>query len=394
MSDIVIERQGEWPDSLRLARARATPALGPRLLVFSGGSALNDTSRRLKAYTHNSAHLITPFDSGGSSQILRTAFAMPAVGDLRSRLMALAEESDLGQPDTYRLFSHRLPREGAPADLAAEVVALLAGRHPLLLALNAPMRPLIASYLDRFAAEVPADFDYRGASLGNLILAGGYLDNNRALDPVLFLMSKMAEVRGTVRPIADVNLEIGAELADGRRVIGQRQVTGKEVAPLDSPISRLFLADGGRELPATAVPLPEQNRRLIARSDLILYPPGSLFSSVIANLLPAGVGRAVAARQVPKIYVPSLGQDPECLGMDLCDQIAALLAPLNRDLDQTEPPRRLISHVICDRQVPARVAEAVEARHGIPCHRLDLCAEGRADRYDPTALSELLISLC
>lgn len=93
-----VERELRLPDDLRVARAQSAPHLGPRILFFSGGSALNGISRRLKQYTFNSMHLITPFDSGGSSQTLRQAFDMPAVGDLRSRLMALADESVLGQP--------------------------------------------------------------------------------------------------------------------------------------------------------------------------------------------------------------------------------------------------------------------------------------------------------
>ncbi|KUP93349.1 GAK system CofD-like protein [Tritonibacter horizontis] len=393
MSDIAILRQATVPDNLRLARSRAAPNLGPRLLFFSGGSALNDISRTLKQYTHNSAHLITPFDSGGSSQVLREAFGMPAVGDLRSRLMALADETELGQPDIYRLFSHRLPKEAKDKVLAREVARLFDGSHPLLKALSKPMRQLIVGYLRHFKAAAPADLDYRNASIGNLILAGGYLDNDRVLEPVLFLMSKMVDVRGTVRPIADVNLQIGAELEDGRRVIGQRQMTGKESAPLGTRITRLFLSDGIDALPADAVRLPKRNQKLIETSDLICYPPGSLFSSVIANLLPAGVGRAIAARRVPKVYIPSLGVDPECHGMQLTDQIAALLAPLRADLGHSVPTDALLTHVICDSQTPAPELDRAQRAHGVSCHRYPLARQDRPDRYDPTEVCTTLISL-
>ncbi len=393
MSDIAILRQATVPDNLRLARSLAAPNLGPRLLFFSGGSALNEISRRLKHYTHNSSHLITPFDSGGSSQVLREAFAMPAVGDLRSRLMALADETELGQPDIYRLFSHRLPKSGPDRDLDEEVQCLFDGSHRLLQALSKPMRQLIVGYLRHFQAAAPTDLDYRNASIGNLILAGGYLDNERGLEPVLFLMSKMVDVRGTVRPIADVNLQIGAELEDGRRVIGQRLMTGKECAPLGSRITRLFLSDGHRELAAKAVRLPKRNQKLIQTSDLICYPPGSLFSSVICNLLPAGVGRAIAARPVPKVYIPSLGADPECHGMRLSDQIAALLDPLRRDLGSGDDTTGLLTHVLCDEQVPAKELARAARDHAVTCHRLPLAKDGQPDRYDPNAICALLISL-
>ena len=78
MSDhLTITRTVQLPDKIRLARFARAPELGPKVLFFSGGSALNPLSRRLINYTHNSIHLITPFDSGGSSAVLRKAFGMP-----------------------------------------------------------------------------------------------------------------------------------------------------------------------------------------------------------------------------------------------------------------------------------------------------------------------------
>mgnify|MGYP003643803389 FL=1 len=197
----------------------AAPEDGPRLLFFSGGTALNGISRRLKAYTHNSIHLITPFDSGGSSQVLRRAFDMPAVGDLRSRLMALADEAVEGQAQTYHLFVHRLAKDD-PAGAHAEYVTLIDGTHPLLLDVAQPARCVIDRLLAGFDAHMHPGFDLRGASVGNLILAGSYFENGRKLEPALDLMTEMAGVQGFVRTIVDINLEIGAELADGSTVIG------------------------------------------------------------------------------------------------------------------------------------------------------------------------------
>lgn len=392
MVSLKIQREVQLPDDLRVRRALSAPHLGPRILFFSGGSALNDISRRLKRYTFNSMHLITPFDSGGSSQALRQAFDMPAVGDLRSRLMALADESELGQPDIYAMFNHRLPKAGKQSELQAEVEAMCAGKHPLIKAISRPMRRLIQTFLQNFAAQVPDDFDYRNASIGNLIIAGGYFGHDRELEPVLFLMSKMVDVRGTVRAIVDANLQLGVELVDGRRIIGQRQISGKEVAPIDSAIARAFIADHAGEISPSDIPLPKRNRKLIRQADVMCYPPGSLYSSVIANLLPSGVGREVAGREAPKLYLPSLGHDPEALGHSLADQVAAILAPLQADLDKPAPAECLMSHVLCDLSVDPSACAEVTDRHGIPCVRLPLVS-AEAHKYDPERVCEALASI-
>ena len=71
------------PDLVRVARYQRAPELGPRLLFFSGGTALREVSQILTDYTHNSFHLITPFVAGGNSATLRRAFGMISVGDFR-----------------------------------------------------------------------------------------------------------------------------------------------------------------------------------------------------------------------------------------------------------------------------------------------------------------------
>lgn len=394
MSDLQITRNAEFPDTLRVARARSLPNLGPRLLFFSGGSALNEIARVLKLYTHNSIHLITPFDSGGSSQVLREAFEMPAVGDLRSRLMALADESVLGQPDIFRLFSYRFPKNATRADLAEEFATLMDGRHRLMKAISQPMRSLILSQLKVFAAKCPAEFNFAGASVGNLILAGGYLANDRALEPVLFLMSKMVAVQGTVRAIVDRNLDIGAVLHDGTEVSTQRLLTGKDASPIASAIRDFFLLDRGVRLSGEDVPLPKRNRKLIGQADLICYPPGSLFSSVIANLLPKHVGRSVAQRTVPKIYLPSLGADPECHGMTLTDQVDALLSALRTDAGAETPVSDLMTAVLCDNDAfNGQDAVRLTTRFGLPLVPLPLRKANDPLRYDPEKVCEALLSM-
>ena len=125
-----ITHTARLPDPVKLARYLKSPELGPRVLFFSGGTALTGVSRELKRYTHNSIHLVTPFDSGGSSAKLRKAFAMPSIGDLRSRLTALADENITGHPDVYQLFTYRFPTTEPPDALLTSLESMIRGKEP------------------------------------------------------------------------------------------------------------------------------------------------------------------------------------------------------------------------------------------------------------------------
>ena len=147
-----VTRAVRLPDDLRVLRSSRAPELGPRILFLSGGTALRPVSRTLKQYTHNSVHLITAFDSGGSSAQLRHAFAMPGIGDLRNRIVALADESVRGNPQIYKLFQYRLPSGAEPQPLRAELDSLVSGEHQLVRDIVEPMRRIIQTHL-RFFVE-------------------------------------------------------------------------------------------------------------------------------------------------------------------------------------------------------------------------------------------------
>lgn len=348
MKKISITRQVSIPDVPRIRRYERAPELGPKILFFSGGSALNDISRNLKNYTHNSIHLVTPFDSGGSSAVLRIAFNMPAVGDLRSRMMALADETISGQPEIYRLFAYRLPKDQNPKNLLCELKTIASGKGDLVQQIKNPMRNLICTHLHMFLEAMPDDFELKGASIGNLIIAGSYLNNRCKLDQVIFMFSKLVNVRGQVGTIVNDDLQLAGKLKNGKIIIGQHLLTGKEVSPLDSPISELYLVKSQENPERTEAVLKKKNRKLILDAELICYPPGSFYTSLGANLLPKGVGGAVRDNPCPKIYVPSLGKDPECVGMSLDDNVFQLIQFLRDDAGDDCPVHKLINFVFID----------------------------------------------
>ncbi|MFH1061218.1 MAG: GAK system CofD-like protein [Pseudomonadota bacterium] len=391
-----LTRSLKLPDPLRLARYRRAPEVGPRLLFFSGGTALAGLSRRLIDYTHNSIHLITPFDSGGSSAALRKAFKMLAVGDVRNRLMALADQSVQGNPEIVRLFAYRFPEHEPPPELRARLAEMIAGRDTLVAAVPDPMRKIIRNHLRFFEQKAPKGFDLRGASVGNLVLAGGYLNHERHIDPVIFTFSKLAEVRGIVRPVVNASLHLTARLADGRVVVGQHNLTGRQSAPISSPIKELYLSRNQRG-EAASVPIRPKVAHLIGQAELICYPMGSFYTSLIATLLPQGVCAAVAAAGCPKVYVPNVAGDPEQLGLDAAGSVATLLDYLHRGCPEPASASALLNLVIVDTANAVYPGGAVDVeairRLGVQVVDLPLVSEASEPYLDPGRLLEALLSL-
>lgn len=396
MSIVRVTRRASIPDRVRISRYARAPELGPRILFFSGGSALTEASRVLKKFTHNSVHLVTPFDSGGSSAKLRQAFQMPSIGDLRSRMMALADETVTGHPEVYQLFTYRFPTDAKQRSLASQLDDMVEGRDPMVAPISNPMRQLIRNQLGFFRDAMPEDFDLRGASIGNLILAGGYLNNHQQLDPIIFLFSKLVEVRGTVRAMVDNDLYLGAELEDGSCVIGQHRMTGKEFAPLSLAVKRLFLTRRLDKCVETETTVRKKNRKLISKSDLLCYPPGSFYSSLLANLLPHGVGKAIAGPDCPKVYIPSLGPDPEQIGMTFDRMVTTLIKQLRVDAGNGCTEDRLLNFILLDSKTgiyPSRISRELVHALGVQIIDTRLISERSAPYYDAELLVSAILSL-
>lgn len=383
------------PDPALVARALRAPDQGPRILFFTGGTALKATSQALVAYTHNSSHLVTPFDSGGSSAVLRRHFDMPAVGDLRSRLMALADRTQNGFPKIFDLFSCRLPKDADDAQLRSAMDSLSRGRHPLLTDIAQPMRGVISHHLRLFAREAGPGFDLRGASLGNLVLAAGYLEHDRCMEPIVSIYADLVQARGLVRLIVDANLHLQARLADGRTVVGQHLITGKEHPPLAQPVEKLCLVDPKRGNAPCRPPIQAEVQAAIRDADLVCYPMGSFYSSLVANLLPAGVGQAVSRTPSPKVFVPNTLPDLEAVGLSLREQVRTLLHHLRADDPGTITDPDVLDIVLLDPAVrypgstePERDLDDLSVR--VVRTPLTVRASGAVD---PHLLCQALVSL-
>jgi len=393
---VILKRQRTLPDPIVLERHARCPDLGPKILFFSGGSALKDLCRELITYTHHSIHIITPFDSGGSSAILRKEFDMPAIGDLRSRLMALADRTVRGNPEIRSLFSYRLPVTHSQGALERELQEMILGDHPLCRVVPRPMRTIIRRYLRRFYDNMDRFFDLRGANVGNLVLTGGFLANDRDLESILFIVSKLIRVRGYVTAVVPDNLHIGARLQDGSTILGQHAVTGKETPPITSPVKEIFLCDSLDAPQHVSCSLSGQIAELIQTAGLICFPMGSFYTSLIANVLPCGVGRAVQAATCPKVYIPSLGHDPETIGMTLTDQVATLINYLRRDDPDSILPTDVLDFVLVDRtkgNYPGGVDEKTLTKMGLDVLDVNLFETLPGQTVDPGHLAAALVSL-
>lgn len=325
--------------------------LGARVVFFTGGTALRDCSQHLSRYTFNSVHLVTPFDSGGSSARLRACIPMPAIGDIRNRLLALADRTVV--PDSvFRVCEMRLPLDEEPVVLLAQLQAMVDKGHSLWNNVPRFFAEALRVHIRYFLEHMPASFDPRGANIGNLALTGGYLHHGRRLEPVLHFYSRLLQVRGIVLPLYSGDLHLVAELSNGSRLLGQHRITGKESHPVSCPITKLFLTEHHPD--ACGDPLPVRPKAdplaltFISTADVNCYPMGSFWTSVVANLLPEGVGKAIALTDCAKVYIPNIGHDPEQLGMSVADAVAILLQTLRQDSGQDTPAAMLVERVFVD----------------------------------------------
>jgi len=396
MKSIQVTRSVTLPDPVRLGLFRKSPDLGPKVLFFSGGSALRPLSQELINYTHNSIQIITPFDSGGSSAVLRKHFHMLAVGDLRNRLMALADRSLKGNPPIFELFAHRLPTEAGAGELRDQLIRLVEGKDPLVQRIDDPMRKIIRTHLRFFLARMPDDFDLAGASIGNLILAGGFFNYERQIDPVIYLFSRLVEARGKVRPVVNDDLHLAAEMEDGSIIVGQHNLTGKELPPIRSAVKRLYLTRSLDSTEPAEIQIRSKIRDLILGADLVCFPFGSFYTSLIANLLPRGVGQAVSLADCPKVYIPNSSPDPEQYGMSLYSSVPTLLQSREQDCAMEQPRDRLLNFILLDLklgQYPKPLDLKKIERLGVEVIDARLIREEDAPCLDPMLVLENLLSL-
>ena len=212
----------------------------PRVVIIGGGTGLPVLLRGLKHYPVDITAIVTVADDGGSSGRLRDELNIPPPGDVRNVLAALSEV----EPLIEEMFQHRFKSSN----------------------------------------------ELSGHSLGNLILAAMTSITGDFMYAIQE-MSKVLNVHGNVLPAANQSVVLHAELEDGTIISGESKIpfSGKR-------IKRVFLT------PDTIQPLPE-TIQAIRNADLIIIGPGSLYTSILPNLLVPQIGQEVCEAKAKKVYI-------------------------------------------------------------------------------------------
>jgi uncharacterized cofD-like protein len=235
---------------------------GPRIAAIGGGTGLPVLLRGLKKYTANITAIVTVADDGGSSGRLRGDFGILPPGDIRNCLLALAETESLME----KLFNYRF---GQGEGLA-------------------------------------------GHSLGNLLIAA-LTEITGDFQTAVKEASHVLKVRGKVFPSTLEQVTLGAELADGTHVFGESKIPQAGI-----PLQRVFLT------PASCKAVPEAVAA-IQQADLILLGPGSLFTSVMPNLLVPGIAAALKQSRAVKCYICNIMTQPgETTDYKASDHLSAI----------------------------------------------------------------------
>jgi uncharacterized cofD-like protein len=247
---------------------------GPKVVAIGGGHGLSVLLRGLKRYTSNITAIVTVADDGGSSGRLRRELGVLPPGDFRNCIAALADDEAL----TTQLFQYRFP--STPLGTSGDGSGL------------------------------------NGHSFGNLFITA-MAEVTGSFERAILESGQVLAVRGRVLPSTLRDVKLMADLQ--AESIGISRVTGESsITEADGAIARVYLE------PDDAPAYPGAVRALL-EADLIVAGPGSLYTSVLPNLLVPDVARAVTASQATKVYVCNVAtQRGETDGYSTGDHIRAL----------------------------------------------------------------------
>ena len=313
----------------------------PRLVAIGGGTGLSTMLRGLKNENFDITAIVTVADNGGGSGVLRQELGMLPPGDIRNCVQALADTS--------------------PA-----VADLLAYRY--------------------------AEGSLKGQSFGNLLLAalnGMCTSFHEAVD----LMCGILSVTGRVLPVTEANVQLCADFADGASVRGECEIADYKKS-CGATILRAYLE------PALPEALPDC-LEAIRRADIILLGPGSLYTSVIPNLLVRGIPEAIHASGALKLCILNvMTQIGETEGYTASDFVRALFQHGGEGLfdlalaNSLPIPPEVSAPYVPEGAEPLRVDETAVSALGVETLYAPVASwETGPVRHDPAALAEAIAQI-
>jgi uncharacterized cofD-like protein len=302
-------QSGEDGDLVDVLLAHRRRSRGAKIVALGGGTGLSSLLRGLKEYSDNITAVVTVADDGGSSGRLRREIGVLPPGDVRNCVAALADEEKL----LTELFQYRFQ----------------------------------------------AGDGLSGHSFGNLFLTA-MSEITGDLEQAIAASSRVLAVRGRVLPATLSDVRLWAEMADGRRIEGESNIPEAK-----GKITKIGCT------PAAPPAVPAVIKA-IEEAELIVIGPGSLYTSIIPNLLVPEIRDAIARSSAPRIYVCNIMTQPgETDGYTVGDHI--------RTIDEV-CGKRLFDAVVVHRRVPsanALIRYAQENSHPVFLDREDVAKLGR-----------------
>lgn len=286
-----------------------------RIVLFSGGSACRSLNIALCQHPISLTRVVPAWDSGGSSRSIRESIDILSVGDIRQALMTMAYGEGCSG-DIVRICNTRLSSERDSQEARREFQAYVEGDHPLLGRLDSGLRGAIVNYLKIFADRAGAAFDYRNGSIGNFILTGAYLAHNRDMNTAIFVFRKLCGITGDVWSSSlDNDLILSAQLNDGQHILPQDQITHLSRQQAETGIHSVTLRTScGNHAQANTAVL-----EAIKNADLVVFGPGSFYTSILPHLQVAGVTSAIAQAGCPVALIGNILQCCESRSLGLQD---------------------------------------------------------------------------
>jgi uncharacterized cofD-like protein len=315
---------------------------GPKVVAVGGGTGLSVLLRGIKNHTDHITAIVTVADDGGSSGKLRRELGVLPPGDFRNCIAALADDEAL----TTQLFQYRFP--------------------------TTPRSDANESSLE-------------GHSFGNLFITA-MANVTGSFEKALVESGRVLAVRGRILPSTLEDVTLCADLVDEEAAI--RRVAGESAIPeAHLPIERVYLEPGN-------VPAYPPALRAILDADLIIIGPGSLFTSVLPNLLVEDIARAIRASNALKIYVCNVATQPgETDGFTLGDHVQMIERHIGADVFNwvlandnfrpTLPPNWPAK--------PVPISMPADTRYEVIA--ADVLNEQRPWRHDPDKLARVLMAI-